>query len=103
MTWLGLMCGMIESITRKKSSAGISGTCEDDVQSLPQCRQCTLQRRVDSQNNCRSGCSSCRLCLRSRSNSKTICCRVFTVLRALVVLFVAQRYGFFGIMAKDGS
>lgn len=75
ITWCGLTWGVIVSMTRRKSSAGISGVVADEVQSLPQCRQCTLQRSVDSQNSCCRGCSCCKLWRRSRSSSNAMRCR----------------------------
>ena len=53
---LGLYASRIRSSTFSKSSKGMSGVRADAVQSLPQCRQFRLQRRVHSQNSCRRGC-----------------------------------------------
>ena len=66
--WGSVRAAMLSS-TRRKSSLGISACVACALQSLPQCRQRRLQRRVHSQNNCCRGCSCNMFCSRLRQSS----------------------------------
>ncbi len=58
----------------------MSGVSTEAIQSLPQCRQWTLHRNVDSQNNCCSGCSFFKFCRRHRSSHNAVFKRRFMLI-----------------------
>lgn len=84
-TLCGLTCGVMESITLRKSATGISFAAADALQSLPQWRQAALQRKVHSQKSVLSGCSRTVSFLASRVISSANFLR--RVILLLAILF----------------